>query len=62
MKKLSYEKALSELQEIIAELQQEAVSIDDLTGKVERAAQLIRYCKDKLRQTEQEISDVLSDK
>ncbi len=45
----SYEQALEELQSIMQELQDESVSVDDLTEKSERATELIQYCKSKLR-------------
>lgn len=46
---LTYEQAMAELQSIMQELQQEQVSIDDLSHKSERAQQLIQYCQEKLR-------------
>ncbi len=46
---LTYEQAMAELQTIMQELQQEQVSIDDLSSKSERAQQLIQYCQEKLR-------------
>ncbi|MEM9823884.1 MAG: exodeoxyribonuclease VII small subunit [Bacteroidota bacterium] len=56
----SYELALEELQEIVAALQEESIGIDDLSEKVKRAATLIQYCKNKLRNTEEEIQDLFA--
>ena len=53
--KISYESALSELQELVTDLQGEAVSIDDLSVKAKRAAVLIQYCRKQLRHTDQEL-------
>ncbi len=53
--KISYESALSELQELVTDLQGEAVSIDDLSAKAKRAAELIKFCREKLRHTDQEL-------
>ncbi len=53
---LSYENAMSELQKIISDLQAEAIGIDDLSEKVKRAAELISFCKNKLRSTEKDIN------
>ncbi len=53
--KISYESALSELQELVTDLQGEAVSIDDLSQKAKRAAELIKFCREKLRHTDQEL-------
>lgn len=57
----SYETALEELQIIVAELQEESVSIDDLSEKVKRAAALIQFCKNKLRSTEEEVEDLFKE-
>jgi exodeoxyribonuclease VII small subunit len=45
---LKYEEAVAELQQIMQELQQEQVSIDDLTAKSARAQELITFCQNKL--------------
>ena len=53
--KISYEDAIKELQETVAQLQEDEVSIDELSEKVKRATALIAYCREKLRSTEEEI-------
>ncbi len=58
-KQPTYESALQELQQIVAQLQDEAIGMDDLSGKVKRAAELIKFCREKLRSTESEINEVL---
>lgn len=58
-KTLTYQAAQEELQIILAELQEEAVSVDDLSKKVQRAAELIAFCQNKLRDTEAEINAIL---
>lgn len=52
---LSYESAMTELQQIVSDLQAEAIGIDALSDKVKRAASLIQFCKTKLRTTEEDI-------
>jgi len=52
----SYESAFAELQQIVRDLQDESVSIDELTAKIARAAELIRFCREKLRLTEAEMA------
>ncbi|MCI4648574.1 exodeoxyribonuclease VII small subunit [Phaeodactylibacter sp.] len=52
---LTYEEAIQELQETVAQLQEDEVNIDELSAKVKRAAELIAYCREKLRATETEI-------
>ena len=53
---LTYESASAELQQIVGDLQGEAVGIDELTAKIARAAELIRFCREKLRLTEEEMA------
>lgn len=55
----SYEAAMSELQQILTDLQTEQIGIDDLSEKVKRAAELVQFCKTKLRTVEQDISQFL---
>lgn len=58
---LSYEKAMQELQEIVDQLQEETIGIDDLSLKVKRAAELIQYCKEKLRSTDSELKSIFGE-
>ncbi len=53
--KLTYESALLELQGIVTQLQEEAVGMDDLSEKVSRAAELLAFCREKLRETEEKV-------
>ena len=53
--KLTYEKALEELQQIVTQLQEDEVGVDELSDKVKRAAELIAYCREKLRTTEESL-------
>ncbi len=57
--KLTYETALQELQSIVAQLQEEAVSMDDLSEKVNRATELLNFCKERLRQTEEQVERLI---
>lgn len=56
--KLSYESAYAELQHIMQEVQGEAVGIDDLAAKIARASELIRFCRERLRMTEEEVKNL----
>lgn len=57
---LSYESAYAELQRIVQDLQEEQVGIDDLAAKIARAQELIRFCRDRLRQTEEDLSQLFA--
>ncbi len=56
MKKITYEAALSELQTIAQSLQNEAINLDELNEKSRRAAELLAFCKEKLRTVEKEVA------
>lgn len=60
MKKMKYNKALEELEQIVAEIENEEISVDDLAEKVERASKLIQVCKDTLSKTEKDVETILS--
>ena len=57
---MTYEKAYTELQEIIAAIETGDVSVDLLDEKVKRASELITFCKEKLTATEQDVQQILS--
>jgi exodeoxyribonuclease VII small subunit len=60
-KKLTYSAALEELENIIQEIENEEISIDDLSVKVKRASILLKFCKEKLRNTEGDINAILGE-
>jgi exodeoxyribonuclease VII small subunit len=58
-KKKTYEEAYEELQAIVSEIEAGEISVDQLSVKVKKAGELIRFCKEKLFKTEQEVNEVL---
>jgi exodeoxyribonuclease VII small subunit len=52
---MNYEQALQQLQKIVSEIENEAISLDELTEKVKTANELIAFCKTRLRQVEMDI-------
>ncbi len=58
-KKLSYNEAIEEIEQIIAKIENDEYSIDELAEKVKRISFLISYCKEKLRNTEEELDKIL---
>jgi exodeoxyribonuclease VII small subunit len=59
--KPNYTEAFEELQSIVREIEQGEISVDILSEKVKRAAQLIKICKDKLKTTEEDVSRILQE-
>lgn len=55
-KEPTYQAAWTELQVIVNELQGGSVGIDDLKSKIDRAAELVRFCRERLRSTEEAIT------
>jgi len=55
MANTSYQKAYDELQGIVTRLQNDEIGLDDLSNSVKRAGELIKACKEKLRNVELEI-------
>ncbi|MHC5201153.1 exodeoxyribonuclease VII small subunit [Myroides sp. LJL119] len=59
MEGLTYEAASQELESILAELKNEQVSMDQLASKVQRASELIVFCKEKLGQTQLQVTQII---
>ena len=60
-KKMNYTEAFEELQQIVSEIEQGEISVDELSEKVKRAAQLIIECKSKLSNTEEDVNRILKE-
>lgn len=58
---LNYTKAFEELQAIVTEIEQGEITVDELSEKVKRAAQLIKICKQKLTTTEEDVNKILKE-
>ena len=55
-KKYTYQQAFEELNNIVEELQNENVTIDLLTQKIQKAKILLEICNAKLKATEQDVN------
>jgi exodeoxyribonuclease VII small subunit len=58
---INYTEAFEELKEIVTEIEQGEISVDELSGKVKRAALLIKICKTKLSTTEEDVNKILKE-
>ena len=52
---LSYASAIAELEQIVAKMQSDNCDIDSLSGYTTRAMELLKYCKQKLFTTDEEV-------
>ncbi len=59
--KVLYTEAFEELQQIVAEIENGEITVDQLSEKVKRAAQLISICKKKLSATEEDVNKILKE-
>jgi len=61
MAKFNYDKSVTELEKILADIQAPDASIEDLSVKLKRAKELLQACKSKLREVETDIETALSE-
>lgn len=59
--KMTYTEAAAELEQIVKDIENAEISVDELSEKVKRAAELIQFCNKKLTQTEEDVQKVLND-
>ncbi|MDY0201105.1 MAG: exodeoxyribonuclease VII small subunit [Bacteroidales bacterium] len=60
-KNISYSEALAEIELIVEKIENNELDIDDLAQNVRRVAELIKFCKAKLKSTEEEVEKILKD-
>ena len=57
-KEQKYEEAFAELQDIVRKMENDEYSIDEIAVQLKTAQRLIKFCKDKLTKTEEELSKI----
>jgi len=60
-KERSYEEAIKDLEEIVENIEEGEIGIDELASKIKKASTLLKFCKDKLRNTEQDVEEILKE-
>ena len=58
---ISYASALRELEDILASLERENVDVDHLAERVQRAAELIALCRERIATAQMKIEQVVTD-
>ncbi|MGM0445340.1 MAG: exodeoxyribonuclease VII small subunit [Bacillota bacterium] len=61
IKDLSFEKAVEELEEIVNNLEEGGLSLEDSLDKFSRGIKLIKYCNEKLNETEKKIEVLIKE-
>lgn len=59
--KMKYQEAFEELQQIVNDIEEGEISVDELSEKVKRAAELIKICKTKLTRTGENVDQILKE-
>jgi exodeoxyribonuclease VII small subunit len=56
-----YAAALDELEAILAELEDDDIDVDALAGRVERASDLLKFCRERIDQAEMTVERIVTD-
>ena len=56
---MKYEEAMKRLEEIVSRIEENKMDIDQISDALKEARELIRFCKDKLYKTDEEIKNIL---
>ena len=62
MNEMKYEDAVRQLEEIVQKIESDEYSIDEIAVQLQTAQRLIKFCKDKLTKTEQEIQKIQAER
>ncbi|RKY38413.1 MAG: exodeoxyribonuclease VII small subunit [Candidatus Omnitrophota bacterium] len=60
-KEIKYSQAIEELNQILGDLETEKIDVDEVSLKVKRAIELIKFCKEKIKRTEWEVKRVIEE-
>lgn len=60
-KKQTYREAITEVEEILSSIENDELDVDELAEKVKKVTQLLKFCKDKLYKTQDEVEKVLKE-
>lgn len=55
---MKYEEALAQLESIVRKMESNELNIDEIATQLKTAQRLIKFCKDKLTHTEQELQKI----
>lgn len=58
-KQITYSEAIKEIEKIVDQIENDQHGIDELTEKVKTVTALVSFCKEKLRQTEEDLNNIM---
>lgn len=56
---LTYKKALSELEELVKKIENPETELEDISGEVKKALELIKYCRETIKGYKEETSKLM---
>jgi len=59
--KISYSEAVTEIESILQQIEEDKLDVDELAEKVSRVTDLLKICRDKLYLTEKQIGKILDE-
>jgi len=60
-KTTSYSEAMAEIEDILEKIENEELDVDELAEKVKRVSTLLKFCKDKLTKTNEQVEQILKE-
>lgn len=58
-KELTYKQAVAELEQIVSKMESDQCDIDQLTQYTSRALELLKFCRNRLTKTNEEVEKTL---
>ena len=58
-KEMKYEEAVAELERVVTQMESGLMDLDAVIEKLKKAQKLIKYCKERLTETDGEIQKIL---
>lgn len=59
-KKLTYEQAIAQLEQLAQQMEQGSVPIDELATKLREAQNLIKFCREQLTDADKSVQKILN--
>lgn len=56
---ITYKEAMAQLEQIVHRIENEEPDVDELSAMVKKASELMQFCRQKLKATEEEINQTL---
>lgn len=61
-KEITYEEAMAQVEQIVKQVENNELGLEELSGKLKTALELVKTCKEKLTKTDREIQTLLQQK